>query len=397
MKNTFASRLTAELPSAIATIAISGPNAFAVLGKHASLATDSPEVNRIYYGQWYVSGHQASEQIVVCRTAEDVLEIHCHGGNAICRRILEDLQQAGCVVLTSQRWASSRKGWSDTSSSDAITIAAEQDLLRVTTDRAAAILLDQLSGALSTAIANILQLLSSGETQNAELQLDAILARGRVGLHLANPWRIVLAGPPNTGKSSLINAIVGWQQAIVHEEAGTTRDWVEAQCAIDGWPVCLSDTAGLRATEDIIESEGVDRARLQIARADVLVAVVDSTVGWQDAHEEIRQLARDNAIPLLAAWNKADLGQAVSQSDPQTHVIATSTIGEPGTKALLAAIAENLVPAEMRSDLALGGVPVPFREHQVRQLRLAREAMERAAIQRAEVILHAICAATEEA
>lgn len=371
-------------------MAVSGPGAFAALQQHVKIASESPELNRIYYGQWLVSGHQASEQVVLVRTSQDSFEIHCHGGNAICRRILDDLQSSGCAIVAPKNWVAPRSDGQGTTPASAIEHAAEHDLLRVTTDRAAMILLDQLAGALATAIEDILSQLASGEHVRATRQLDTILLHSRIGLHLANPWRVVLAGPPNTGKSSLINAIVGWQQSIVHEEAGTTRDWVESQCAIGGWPVCLSDTAGIRPTDDVIESAGVERARLQIVAADLVVAVVDATVGWQTAHEEAKQLAEENGILWLVAWNKSDLTQAVPRSASQSIGIATSAIGEPGTEELLSAISNTLVPAGQTAALAAGGVPVPFRANQVRKLELAREHLRQVDVEQAKLALNSI-------
>lgn len=380
---TYASRLTAELPSAIATIAVSGPRAWCALREFVMVATQSPQLDRIYYAVWHVVEQAAGEQVVLCRTAEDIFEIHCHGGNAICRRILGDLESAGCAIVDSQHWSTLQTQCGEFQSTDAIAIAAEEDLLGVTTDRTAAIMLDQRYGAIATAIRNVIAEIESGRVQQAQVQIDALLQRSRVGLHLANPWRVVLAGPPNTGKSSLINSIVGWKQSIVHEEAGTTRDFVESSCAIDGWPICLSDTAGLRATEDVIESAGVARAREQIVQADLVIAVVDATVGWQTAHDEAQQLAAENNIPMLVAWNKSDLPTGTFRSE--SDGISTSAIGQPGTEQLLRAISQVLVPIELSRQLAAGGVPVPFRRDQVDQLSHVQVLLKRASLSQGEM------------
>src|SRR5690606_38488713 len=98
-----------------------------------------------------------------------------------------------------------------------------------------------------------------------------------VGLHLDRPWRVVLAGPPNVGKSSLINAILGYRRSITLDQPGTTRDVLEAQTVIDGWPVRLSDTAGIRdAVECEIESAGIELAHGELQTADLVLWIRDA-------------------------------------------------------------------------------------------------------------------------
>ena len=177
-------------------------------------------------------------------------------------------------------------------------------------------------------------------------------------VHLVEPWQVVLAGPPNAGKSSLMNAIVGSARAIVHSEPGTTRDWVDALTAIDGWPIALTDTAGLRDSFDSIENEGIRRARLRIAAADLVIFVVDATFGWTDTHTQLR--AATNGKRSLTVWNKIDL---LERMDCPPEAISTSANEGRGISELLAAISKKLVPA-VPPPLAA----VPFRSRHVRQL-----------------------------
>ena len=100
-----------------------------------------------------------------------------------------------------------------------------------------------------------------------------------IGRHLTRPWQVVLTGPPNTGKSSLLNAILGYSRAIVDPTAGTTRDVVTAVTALDGWPVEISDTAGIRATNAAVEQAGIRLAEQRIADADLVVLVLDACSG----------------------------------------------------------------------------------------------------------------------
>ncbi|MBC8876190.1 MAG: 50S ribosome-binding GTPase [Planctomycetes bacterium] len=161
-------------------------------------------------------------------------------------------------------------------------IAAEARiaLAAARTERTAAILLAQYRGALEAELTAIVALLENEETDAAADRLRRLERYADFGKHLTTPWRVVLTGHANVGKSSLINAILGYERSIVFEQPGTTRDVVTATTAIDGWPVELADTAGLREGGDAVESAGVRLARERLAAADVVVAVFDRTHRW---------------------------------------------------------------------------------------------------------------------
>ena len=123
----------------------------------------------------------------------------------------------------------------------------------------------------------MLRLAVSDSTCAAKI-VDQILEYRDVGLHLTMPWRVVIAGPPNVGKSSLMNAIAGYQRAIVSPLPGTTRDVVTITTAINGWPVQIADTAGLRDTVDELESAGIALAGAVVEQADLVIVVSDASV-----------------------------------------------------------------------------------------------------------------------
>ena len=171
------------------------------------------------------------------------MEVHCHGGHAATTAIVADLNSAGIIT----------RSWPETLDAGKLEADAFEALAHAPTERTAAILLDQYRGALRAAINRVIEFINGGHLEQAGSELERILSREPVGQHLVAPWRVVLAGKPNVGKSSLINRLAGYQRSIVFDQPGTTRDVVTTRTAIDGWPVELADTAGLRSGDDEIE------------------------------------------------------------------------------------------------------------------------------------------------
>lgn len=352
-------RLTPAIPSAIATIAVYGPSAVDVVAQLVRLkrlARDPYPIGRVHYGLWNpADGEEAAEQVVVCRTDSQTMEIHCHGGNAVCQLILDDLIALGCKSVSAADFPMNIDC--------EFKREAAIDLQKATTDRAAAILLDQMNGALSDAMSSISKRARTSGLTAVRSDVEELLRWSELGLHLTEPWRVVLAGPPNTGKSSLMNAIVGNRRAIVHCEPGTTRDWVETLTAIDGWPVALTDTAGLRESTDMIEREGIRRARERIELADLVLFVVDATAGWTETHEQLR--AATEGKRTLTIWNKVDLLEEMA-SPPECPPNAVRTCAKKaiGIAELLTVIAKKLVPV-----VPLPSAAVPFRARHLEQLK----------------------------
>ena len=165
--------------------------------------------------------------------------------------MIDRLSERGCEPM---RW----QDWLRETAADPIRAAAQIALAEAPTARTAAVLLDQFHGALAHVRFERCWMpprrrLANGEQRS--MRSSPIAAWACIS---RQPWRVVLAGRPNVGKSSLMNALVGFQRAIVCDLPGTTRDVVTATTAIDGWPIQLADTAGLRETRDEIESAGVD-------------------------------------------------------------------------------------------------------------------------------------------
>ncbi|MBN2474651.1 MAG: 50S ribosome-binding GTPase [Pirellulales bacterium] len=360
--------LTPPGRGAVATLLVEGPGAAALVERKFRACGGRPlrsgAADRLVFGRF---GDPPGEELVVhCRSGRSV-ELHCHGGTAAVAMVEKVLVEFGCRVVPWRDWLGARQ-------EDPIAAAAGAALAEARTEPTAAILLDQYHGALRREFEQIEQALRNHDATGARRRVDALLARAELGRHLVRPWQVVLAGRTNVGKSSLINALLGYGRAIVHPTPGTTCDVVTATTAMGGWPVELSDTAGLRAAEDAVERAGVQRARQQLADADLLVLVFDASKTWSDSDKALLD-AWPNALPID---NKCDLlgeaaptpGQTAARHIPAScrvcsgaNRLTTSALTGQGIEALVRAIAGRLVP-----DPPPPGAAVPFTDEQVQAL-----------------------------
>ena len=306
---TIAAIATAPGPAGVAVVRVSGPEAFAVAarltrGRAACPPGDLPQarVCALFAPHPELPQPPFLDTAVVLSfraprsyTGEDVVEFQCHGGAVTPRRVLEACFAAGARLARRGEFTERAflNGKLDYGQAESVL-----DLIRAKTARAADAALDALAGRRARAgrelYARALDLSSElehaldvdeGELPDSFLAgvraslasldaaLEAAVRRVREGQILRDGARVVLAGPPNVGKSSLMNALLEESRVLVSDVPGTTRDSVEAWLDLDGWPVCLVDTAGLRATDDAVEAAGVARAEKLIAEADVVVVL----------------------------------------------------------------------------------------------------------------------------
>ncbi|MCC9607116.1 50S ribosome-binding GTPase [Blastopirellula sp. JC732] len=373
MSETIAALITPGGRSAIATIVVAGPKAGSAVDRHffplGKKQASTCQIGDILVGHWRDSAEDAGEELVVSRTAADRIEVHCHGGIAAFRRILNHLVAAGCREIA----------WSDyahQSESSPIAAAARIALADARTSRTAGYLLDQYNGALEAELTAILGLLDAQQTSDAQLRLQSLLATANFGMHLTKPWKVVIAGRPNVGKSSLINALVGYERAIVFDQPGTTRDAVTAAAAFDGWPVELADTAGLRESDDAIEREGVARARKLQSAADLILLALDQSAPWTDEDQQLLA-AYPNAIVI---HNKSDL--PADESSQRPAGLKVSAQRGDGIEQLNTMIGHTLVPTP-----PLHGTPLLFTGEQVAAVQQAAAQRPDAAIQTLRTLL----------
>ena len=350
-----ATLLTPRGRGAIASLAVDGPDAARDVQRqfHSATGRDLSRlpVGGMAFGRW---GGERGEEVVVARTSQGV-EIHCHGGAAATRAILASLQEGGVQVASDeQAWLAAR--WPG-----AIERQAVQALTRAATRQAAAHLLAQAQGALRRACQQAENAIAANQDRPALEILDALLADAVVSTHLVQPWRVVLSGEPNVGKSSLINRIVGYQRAIVYDQPGTTRDVVSEHSPLAGWPVQWTDTAGIREADDPLEQAGVQRAREARRGADVVLRVFDAGLAPQSSPPA--------SSAEIAIYNKCDLQPPDADRDARALYVSALT-GE-GVPQLLEQVEQRLLGG-VQFDV---GKPLLFRPAHVDAIRRCREAL----------------------
>lgn len=219
-------------------------------------------------------GQVLDDAIVASRQVTDstwVIDISVHGGTRIVHRLLKALAANGAKLIDPAQLV--QLGQTASNLLDAETVA----LLPQAKTRQVALWLMRSPTQLVAEATRIEAMLATGQAQAGHTALEQLAERFAQARYLLESIRVVLVGAPNSGKSTLANALAGAEHSIVSPTAGTTRDWVELPAAIDGVPITLVDTAGLRDTEDALEQEAMRRTEQQFATADIVLCVVDRT------------------------------------------------------------------------------------------------------------------------
>jgi tRNA modification GTPase len=359
LSDTIAAIATPPGEGGIAIVRVSGPACFriadAVFVGPAPLPSQRP-------GGTFVHGHVRDAAGVVDEvlllimraphsyTGEDTVEFQGHGGSAVVRRVLESVRQAGARLAEPGEFAQRAflNGRMDLTQAEAVL-----DLIRARSDRAARTALAQLEGGLSRQINalydRLLQVAADLEAsldfpedelpaavladvtarlEALEAGLRSLVATAVEGRLLREGARVVIAGRPNAGKSTLLNALLGTDRAIVSHHPGTTRDTIEEQVLLDGVPVTLIDTAGLRDTTCEVEQAGILRTMNVLQQADAYLYVVDGTLPCPP--EEAQRLAGLPVDRCLVIRNKADLGAGWTSPCHDLTVIPTALITGAG-------------------------------------------------------------------
>ena len=349
--DTIAAISTAPGVGAISIVRVSGPESFAIADQVVRCAGTKPSERE---GQTFVRGFVHAQAETGCSkaeeevdevilllyrgphsyTREDVIEIQGHGGSMAARRVLRAVLDCGARMaepgeFTMRAFLNGRL--------DLLQAEAVMDIIGAKSERAAAAAIEQLEGSLSTVIQTCYNKLLSTATE-LELSLDfddedlpeptfedivsrigdevdkleSLMQTWGEGHLLRDGALVAISGRPNVGKSTLMNRLIGSERAIVASEPGTTRDTIEESTVIDGVPLRLVDTAGLRDTDCPIETEGVNRAKTVSARADINLYVIDGSVPLEsDDRTSVESLEPRKTVLVL---NKIDIGEEVTES-----------------------------------------------------------------------------------
>lgn len=403
---------TALAPAALGIVRVSGKNCIELISKVFSRPKALLEAagNTLVYG-WIQDAASQNEgeksriydevMLGVYRgpksfTGENMVEIFCHGGPAVVTSIHSLLLKNGFrqALPGEYTFRAYINGKADLTKAEAVKEIIDSHT-NVSQQRAAG----RLSGSLRQEIDDIKKLIvdtiaaieveieypEDEETIADSFDSSALKTAIKRLQSLSDSWkgeklyqdgaRVVLCGRTNAGKSSLFNAILKEERAIVSEIEGTTRDWLESWASINGIPVRLFDTAGLRKTDDVIEARGVELTKNLSQEADLVLYLVDSTGGMND---EDRDFIKNCAEPLVLVWTKADKNAAnndsKTQSDglkgdlPVEEVLLSSKTGE-GLKELFAKI-YSILTQGIKTDREQAGIG------SLRQKKAVDEALE---------------------
>ena len=336
-EDTIAAIATAVAPGqgSVAIVRLSGPRAEAI-GRRLFQAPGQQEwaSHRVLYGHVVEpkSGERLDEALLLLMraprsfTREDVVELHCHGGLVAVRRVLKAVLAAGARLAAPGEFSQRAflNGRLDLTRAEAIA-----EMIGARGQRAAQLAMAGLEGGLQRRITalreRLLDQLAELEArldfeedlpplqpeaviqglQGVRDELQELVREADQGQRLREGLRVAIVGRPNVGKSTLLNLLSRQDRAIVTDLPGTTRDLLESELVLEGVPLTLVDTAGIHATDDLVEQLGIGRSQAALAAADAVLLVFDVASGWGPADQRVRELV-PAGVPLLLVGNQCD-------------------------------------------------------------------------------------------
>ena len=389
----------------IAVIRLSGPSAVRAVAAITVIPGQQVwESHRVLYGHVVAAdGVERLDEVLVLVmlaprsfTGEDVVEIHCHGGVIAVQQVLARvLEQPGMRRALPGEFSQRAvlNGRLDLTRAEAI-----GDLVGARSQRAAQLAMAGLDGGIQKKMVvlreRLLDQLSelearvdfeedlpplNGEALLEELQavrseLGLLVADGERGSFVRHGLRVALVGRPNVGKSSLLNLLSRRERAIVTDLPGTTRDLLESEIVLDGVPITLLDTAGIRATCDAVEQLGIARSREALASADLVLLLFDLAHGWSEEDQDLFALIPEGG-PCLRVGNKADLPLKAEPVDESVAASFAASVADVCLSAVTGEGEQALVRAVLERCGALGEQPLLLALNQ-RQSDLAVTAAE---------------------
>ncbi len=371
----------------IGIVRLSGPESLAIAGKifkspRKKVVSELPTYSA-HYGHIIgpETGKIIDEVILLIMlaprsyTREDVVEIHCHGGIVPLRQVLELVIAQGARTAQPGEFTQRAflNGRLDLAQAEAVI-----DIVRAKTSAGLQTALGQLGGGLSRRIIplreRLLEILAQVEVSidfpeydvpeitaaeirsgsaGVQREIEELLQTADQGRILREGLRTIILGKPNVGKSSLLNALLREQRALVTAIPGTTRDVIEEYINIRGVPLQIMDTAGIRQTEDLVEKLGIEQARHFLATADLALVILDAQVGWSAEDGAIMDMLQDKKAIILI--NKIDIGDAIDMGElgrrfPTTPILRISVQEGWGLEELENVIYEMVFKGEVRPE-----------------------------------------------
>ena len=382
IKDTIAAIATAMSSSGIGIVRMSGPDSFEIIDKifhpkKAGKKLSNEKGYSLHYG-FIKDGEDFIDEVLVLAmrgphsyTAEDTIEIDCHGGIFVVKKILETTIKYGARVAEPGEFTKRAflNGRIDLSQAEAVI-----DVINAKNEMALKSSLSQLKGSVHTKIVSLreeilyeiafiesalddpehISLDEYPETllpkvQKINQELKKLLLTCDNGRFLKEGIQTVIVGKPNAGKSSLMNVLVGEERAIVTDIAGTTRDIIEEHISLNGISLNMIDTAGIRNTEDVVENIGVSKAKEYAEKADLILYVVDGTKKMDEADEEIWPILENKKVIILL--NKSDLDNMITKEELEEKfdfpVIPISAKEETGINLLEDTLKEMFFQGEL--------------------------------------------------
>lgn len=399
IRDTIAAIATPPGVGAIGIVRLSGSRAWEIA--QMCVRKDILEERRMYFADFYdVNGNVVDEVMFVgfkaprSYTGEDMVEVYCHGGVLITQKVLEAFLERGARLAKNGEFT--RRAFLN-GKIDLIKAEAVLQVIEAKSEEGLKLAIDNLKGKLSGEISGIrkalLDVLSKIEVSidygddidvpreeilrdimSIEMYLSEKLTHADKGIHVSTGVTLAIIGKPNVGKSTLLNRLLVEDRAIVTDIPGTTRDVIKGEIKIQGIHFVISDTAGIRRTEDVVEKIGIERAVKEASQADVVIFLLDATTGFTQEDEYILDIIRgSNFIPV---WNKVDridsLDDIRNISQDGNDVFVSAATGF-GMKDL-----ENRLVEKVRPLIADGHLSHVTSKRQLEHLKLLHESIKRA-------------------